>query len=88
MPNINDGININVISGIIIFISWWADTQKAAVRARKAMDNRTRRLLRRGVGLASITDTDILDQIAEPLRTAYRTALLVCFGQCLKNPYI
>ena len=86
VPNINDGIisnidvGISINNGIIVCIGRWDDTQKAAVMARKAIDNRTRRLLCRAVGLAGITGFDILDQIAEPLRTAYRTPLLVCFG--------
>src|SRR5262245_53244556 len=85
VPNVNDGININASIGISIG-SCWDDTQKAVVRVRKATDDRTRPVLRYMVGRARVTGFDVFDQIAEPLRAAYRAPLLVCFGQRLKNP--
>src|SRR5262249_3993579 len=83
VPNINDGIISNIDVGISINsgisrISRRDDTQKAAVGPRKAIDNCTRCFLCRALG--SVLGSDILNQIAEPLRTAYQAPLLICFG--------
>ena len=81
VPDINDRIIDDTDVGIGINngvrrIDGWGDAQEAAVMSRKAVDTTRVACL----AASSPPSSDILDQIAEPLRPAYRTPLLVRFG--------